>query len=144
MQQAHEAGLSAITSIILALAGVFLGAALGGLIRYLLDKATERAHFRAAVWMLSDDLGRMAAILDMSAGKPDPLGVTQSPLHADPTLTTWLESDAWNSERRTLARGLQRHQEIWDQLRWVAREAPSSAGAVAMSPSSRRPISHRA
>lgn len=103
----------------LPLLGVLLGAVVAGGVRLLLDRRADRAHFRAAIWMLVDDLQRMHSVLDTEKGPRTPLGTPQSPLHADTRLFAWLRSEAWISQRETLARGLQSHPQEWDQLRFA-------------------------
>lgn len=102
--------------------GVLLGAALAGGVRLLLDRRAEHARFRAAVWLLLDDLARMRAVLDPEVGPLSPLGTTRSELDHDLSRSAWLQSGAWENERATLALGLRRHRETWDRVRWTMME----------------------
>jgi hypothetical protein len=119
----QESGLDPALGAILPLVGVVVGASLAGAVRYLLDQRAEQSRFRAAVWMLVDDLGRLRDILDVQAGTPGPLGVPQSSLHADPALRGWLRVELWSSQREVLARGLLAHEDVWNQIRWTMMSA---------------------
>lgn len=119
----QESGLDPALGAILPLVGVVVGASLAGAVRYLLDRRAEQSRFRAAVWMLADDLGRLRDVVDINAGTPGPLGVPQSSLHADPALRGWLRVESWSSQREVLARGLLAHEDVWNQIRWTVMSA---------------------
>jgi hypothetical protein len=122
-QSSDQGGLDPTLAAILPLVGVAVGAALGGLARWFLDRGAESRRFKAAVWMLRDDLERMVKVLDPDQGPTGPLGVRRSELDADERLALWLTSAAWDTERSTLALGLQDHEDLWDEIRWTMLQA---------------------
>lgn len=116
-------GLNPTEAVLLTLLGVIVGAMVTGVVRLVLDRRTERAEFTAAMWLLVDDLDRMAAVVDHPGGPSSSIGVARSELDADASLAAWLQSDTWRSERRTIARGLADDRDLWDQLRWAMLQA---------------------
>lgn len=120
-------GLGPTLSIVVPLLAAFFGATAGGLARLCLDRLSERAEFRAAVWVMGDDLGRLQAHLE---SRPmNALGVRD---HPSPDGMAWEVLERWSpADRRVLARGLQSDPDTWIKLRAVAVHAPAYRAVLA-------------
>jgi hypothetical protein len=121
MQTGGSGGLGATLSIVVPLLAAFIGATAVGLARLWLDWLSERAEFRAAVWVMGDDLGRLQAHL-----KSRPINALGVRDHPSPDGIAWEVLERWSpADRRVLARGLQSDPDTWSKLRAVALLAPA-------------------
>jgi hypothetical protein len=91
------AGLDPTLGAILPMVGVALGALLGGVARYMLDRRNDTAEFVAAARVVRQELELIGSTL-----KTHPCG----PLTSD--VRQWLQSQAWPSLSIRLARHLDR------------------------------------
>jgi hypothetical protein len=116
MGVAAAGGFGPTLSIVVPLLAAFIGATAVGVARYWLVRRSERAEFRAAVWVVGDDLGRLQA--HFNARPTGPLGIAG---HPSVKGQAWSAPDGWlPADRRVLARRLQADPGTWGKLRAVA------------------------
>ncbi len=118
---ATTGGLGPTLSVVVPLLAAFIGATAGGLARAWLDRRAQRAEFRAAVWVMGDDLGRLQAHLQSR-----PMNALGRPDHPSAEGPAWEALERWSpADRRVLARGLESDPNTWGKLRAVAVLAPA-------------------
>lgn len=118
--------LPSVDPALLTLAGVGLGGFIGGGARYVLDRRAERKEFRAAVWVMVNDLS--ALYLHLQRRPPGILGGTDYP---SPDGRAWGIADRWQpADLRVLARGLQGDPQTWTHLATVLELAPQFHAAL--------------